>query len=179
MVRGGTALPGLPFLRNRVTLTVRITRAAFVSMRAAYGSTRADLETGGALFGVGELDTVMITAALGPGPNAVQERALFLRDLAYTQAAAEQLYRTNGSQWIGEWHSHPNGPPEPSARDVETYARHLSDLELQFTHFVALIVSRTVTGATVTAWVLVAPESGLEICAATLSVEDDEAATPA
>lgn len=161
-----------------MTLTVRITRAAVMSMRAAYGATRPDLETGGALFGAGELDAVRITAALGPGPNAVHEPSFFLRDLEYTQAAAEQLYRADGSQWIGEWHSHPSGQLMPSARDVETYARHLADPELDFRYFVALIASRTANDSTVTAWVLVAPTSGLELRAAALSIEEDEGTAP-
>lgn len=47
--------------------------------------------------------------------------------------------------WVGEWHTHPQGPPRPSGRDLRTYRSFLGEEELRFTVFVALIVIPTPT----------------------------------
>ncbi|TXK11139.1 hypothetical protein FVP99_17815 [Microbacterium wangchenii] len=97
------------------------------------------LETGGALFGPDTAD--VIEHATTPGPGAVHRPGFFSRDLAYTESEAARLYRLDGSQWIGEWHTHPSMRLHPSELDVSTYARHLLDPELRFQLFLALICS--------------------------------------
>jgi integrative and conjugative element protein (TIGR02256 family) len=98
------------------------------------------LEVGGALFGL-ETDEIAISHAVGPGPNAVRAQRFFSRDTQFTQAFADRLYLEDGSQWIGEWHTHPQGPAHPSELDLGTYAKHLDDPDLGLDWFVSVVVS--------------------------------------
>lgn len=100
----------------------------------------ADLtETGGILLGHDRGDHFLVTTAGGPGPHPVREARRFLRDLAYSKALADRAYRRDGSVWIGEWHTHPEGHPEPSDLDLTTYARHIEDPRLGFARFLTVI----------------------------------------
>lgn len=122
---------------GRSAIILRDAREAII--RAAFeGGT--ELETGGALFGFDDGSEISVTAACGPGPNAVRGPRHFLRDLEHTQAFAATTFAESGAQWIGEWHTHPYGPNEPSGQDIATYAGHLIDPELDFRAFVSVIV---------------------------------------
>lgn len=125
-----------PFL-TRTTILLNDVRQSIIN-GAIDGGTK--LETGGALFGFDDDSHIVITASSGPGPNAVREQRYFLRDLVHTQAFAETIFSESGAQWIGEWHTHPHGPTEPSERDLRTYAEHLFDMELDLDAFVSVIV---------------------------------------
>jgi integrative and conjugative element protein (TIGR02256 family) len=97
-------------------------------------------ETGGILLGFDapRRSNYWVTQVSGPGPDAVRERTRFRRDLEYVRAVAREAFALDGSQWIGDWHTHPCGPPEPSGRDLASWRRALerSDLET----FLALIL---------------------------------------
>ena len=101
-------------------------------------------ETGGILLGhaparpVPALDVVH---AIGPGPRAVRRATVFRRDLRHAQAAADLAYHTDSSYWIGDWHTHPTGPPHPSSLDLTSYQSLLADTELDFAMFLAVIVT--------------------------------------
>ena len=116
--------------------------------------SRDGLETGGILLGhtteTGE-STVLVAGT--PGPAALREPSLFLRDLHHAQILASQAWESERAQWIGEWHTHPSGHPIPSPTDLASYVRHLRDPELGFMHFLAIIVVIPKAGApTLTAW---------------------------
>lgn len=111
------------------------------SILRAVADGGSQLETGGALFGFDDGRHLLITAASGPGPEALRKANYFLRDLTHTQQFAAEIFRVAGAQWIGEWHTHPHGPPVPSQRDTHTYAAHLLDSDLNFNTFVSIIVS--------------------------------------
>lgn len=96
-------------------------------------------ETGGILLGHDRDGELLVTEAGGPGPAAVRTPNRFLRDLAHARALADGAYGRDGSVWIGEWHTHPTGPSEPSAVDLRTYFSHLSDETLGFKRFLSLI----------------------------------------
>jgi integrative and conjugative element protein (TIGR02256 family) len=99
-------------------------------------------ETGGALFGFDASvhGPPLVTHALGPGSRAIHEPKRFLRDLEYTRAGAEAIHEESAAQWIGEWHTHPGGQPEPSEADLVSYLRHLHDPELGFEMLISCIV---------------------------------------
>jgi integrative and conjugative element protein (TIGR02256 family) len=118
-----------------VLLTAPAARVITTELRTADHTT----ETGGILLGHHTRDTVTIRHAGTPGPAAVRTSTYFLRDLAHAQALADQAFTTDASVWVGEWHTHPTGPPAPSTRDTTTYRRLLDDPELGFHSIVALI----------------------------------------
>ncbi len=113
------------------------------------------LETGGALFGKATARGVReITHSCSAGPNADRRPDYFLRDLVHTQREALRLYQLDGSEWIGEWHTHPSGELLPSPRDLQTYLAHLGDPELEFSCFIALLVAPQRNWTTGMLWVI-------------------------
>lgn len=137
--------------------SVRMSTAAFETIAKEAPHSADGRETGGALFGFDAdlYGPTLITHASGPGPNAVRERDLFSRDLDYTRMAADAAYADCCSRWIGEWHTHPDGPPTPSTRDLASYLTHLNDPALGFETFLSLIVipdDASWDGATLLAW---------------------------
>lgn len=97
-------------------------------------------ETGGILLGHDLGDQIQVTVAGGPGPNADRRADGFLRDLEYSRQLADRAYETDASVWIGEWHTHPTGPTNPSPRDIKTYLELFANQDLNFKRIVSLIV---------------------------------------
>ncbi|MEU8633241.1 Mov34/MPN/PAD-1 family protein [Amycolatopsis sp. NPDC048633] len=119
-------------------------------------------ETGGILLGNINADGVADVRYAGdPGPAAVRTQAFFLRDRAHAQRLADTAFATDGSIWIGEWHTHPSTEPVPSRTDVDTYLTLLTDPELQFTVIVSIIIGSLPPRRT--------PEIGMIAWACTLS----------
>ena len=103
--------------------------------------SRDGKETGGLVLGDDSAPRLELRSVLGSGPNAVRKADYFQRDLEFSRAGATEAFNRDGSQWVGEWHSHLNGQVEPSAADITTYVRHLRDPELALARFSALIVT--------------------------------------
>ena len=100
-------------------------------------------ETGGVLLGHHHLrpqPTLDVVHAGDAGPDAVRQPVAFRRDVAHAQALADRAYYTDGSIWLGDWHTHPAGPARPSRRDLASYRLLFSDAELAFEVFLAVIV---------------------------------------
>jgi proteasome lid subunit RPN8/RPN11 len=122
---------------------VEIAPAAKVAIARAAGQSADGLETGGILLGhdldVG--DVVAVSLATGPGPRAVLRADYFSRDLGFAARVARLAYERDGLQWVGDWHTHPEGGLAPSDFDLANYAAQLDDSDLGFTAFVAVIVT--------------------------------------
>jgi integrative and conjugative element protein (TIGR02256 family) len=132
-MNGGTERIEQVVLAPAAALTIREE-----ALRSADGN-----ETGGLLLGhVEEQPTASawVRSAGDPGPAAVHRPAFFLRDLHHAQRLAAEAFARDGSEWIGEWHTHPGASPIPSARDLHTYLGFLTDPRLRFDAFVAVIV---------------------------------------
>lgn len=83
---------------------------------------RVPLETGGLLFGYESTDhEVVITHALGPGPNALHGPEEFVPDYERDRGSAIAWWEdTEGAEYyLGDWHSHPDSGPYLSERDRE------------------------------------------------------------
>lgn len=79
----------------------------------------APKETGGILVGNREEHTVKVVAVSGPGANAVSSPVKFIRDGKFcADFLKETAAQQPGADYVGEWHSHPNGDVQPSGRDV-------------------------------------------------------------
>ena len=81
------------------------------------------VETGGVLLGyVDENRRAVVTRATGPGPKAVKTAEGFHRDINYAQEETDRGEKELGDKgvYIGEWHSHLESAPEPSATDVRS-----------------------------------------------------------
>lgn len=132
-------------------MTVLLHSNALDVIRSEAAAAPDGLETGGILLG--HIDPVRVTVAGGPGPGAVRTDSFFLRDLQYSQALAAREAAVSGAQWVGEWHTHPTGPPHPSPTDLSTYQRIQQNPDTGLSGGVlSLIVVPREIGWLMTAW---------------------------
>ncbi|MEQ8534751.1 MAG: Mov34/MPN/PAD-1 family protein [Imperialibacter sp.] len=80
------------------------------------------VETGGVLLGYKKKDFIVITKAIGPGPNAVHEDFYFRADKHYIDMRIDIEYANSGGEivYLGEWHTHPEVVPNPSEVDLNS-----------------------------------------------------------
>jgi integrative and conjugative element protein (TIGR02256 family) len=80
------------------------------------------LETGGSLFGWSDRVGVVVACAFGPGPAAVRTPSTLSADSGYTQELMKTVHVASEGRYrfLGSWHSHPGGGPNPSATDSLT-----------------------------------------------------------
>ena len=104
---------------------------AAVHTMAVEAELKSGVETGGVLVGFvdSDLNAVLVTAASGPGPNALHTPNTFNRDRAFCQAFLDRhVAATRGVvDFVGEWHKHREPDPQPSPVDVNTYCRLAQD----------------------------------------------------
>lgn len=79
-------------------------------------------ETGGALLGHREGSLSVIEQVLGPGPDAGHGLSHFEPDAAWQLVEGERIYMESGRTvaYLGDWHTHPHGGPNPSQQDRQT-----------------------------------------------------------
>lgn len=84
-------------------------------------------ETGGVLLGYADVTNteLVVTASVGPGPLARHSRWAFVPDHKYQEEQVAKMYTASGRIWtyLGDWHSHPDGPLRMSTADRRTLAR--------------------------------------------------------
>lgn len=81
-------------------------------------------ETGGMLLGYETNGDVVVANVIGPGGRAKHRCNSFVPDSEFQQLVLEALFRkTDGREtYLGDWHTHPNGPCNPSTTDKKTLA---------------------------------------------------------
>lgn len=152
-------------------VVVTLIQPALDTIRAESLRRTDETETGGILLGHTKTpEAISVLVAGAPGPNAIHERARFLRDLHHAQGLADKAWRDHQAQWIGEWHTHPHGSPQPSEVDLAAYLQHLKDRDLGFTQFLSLIVALPRKGPPLLAAWIVTPQAATP---ATLSMHGD------
>jgi integrative and conjugative element protein (TIGR02256 family) len=122
--------------------TVTITDTALRAITSCARSAADGRESGGVLLGHHHTqpDQLLdVVHAGNAGPRAVRRADFFRRDVAHAQALADLAYVTDGSVWLGEWHTHATGSA-PSVQDLVSYHLLLADPELDFHLFLAVIV---------------------------------------
>ncbi len=105
---------------------VWLPRAAVREMRHEANS-KFPLETGGILMGywARPLREVVITIAIGPGPNALHEPTRFAPDHDFQCAQIGNVYCASSrtETYLGDWHAHPFGGRSLSRSDQRTLRR--------------------------------------------------------
>jgi integrative and conjugative element protein (TIGR02256 family) len=71
-------------------------------------SLATNIETGGILIGYHSPDSITITHATGPGPNALQYAESVELDLDYISTELRRFEKALPVGYEGNWHSHPN-----------------------------------------------------------------------
>lgn len=97
------------------------------------------LEAGGQLFGRIEPACVTIVAATGPHRSDERSRHGFRSDPYLAQRGIDKLAR-QGLTYLGEWHTHAERHPQPSASDVLTMKKIVAHSKLNSTCLLMLIV---------------------------------------
>jgi integrative and conjugative element protein (TIGR02256 family) len=104
----------------------------------------ANVETGGVLFGQIDdfLEVIWVTAASGPPPDSTATHNGFVCGIrGVARMNQEFAGRSRGSvRFIGMWHTHPGGPPDPSPTDRDAMARLFASPDFNGRHFLMLIV---------------------------------------
>lgn len=83
----------------------------------------AQRERGGVLIGSYRGPHIEVTDCTEPGSKDLARLSSFTRVDEHHQLAATNAWRrsNNTATYVGEWHSHPSGPPHPSGLDRKTW----------------------------------------------------------
>jgi integrative and conjugative element protein (TIGR02256 family) len=98
-------------------VVVKLTKPALaIITRQALDSKRD--ETGGILIGRYQDDgyTALVTSATARPNDSISGRTWFQRGVRGLKELLRDRWR-RGEYYLGEWHSHPDGSPEPSGND--------------------------------------------------------------
>lgn len=106
--------------RPRVKRIV-LSSAAKAALKS-YAEAKPKVETGGVLIGYEDSGTVHVFEVTDAGPHAEETPVRFRYDADHVNAwlkdAADRLGKRG--QYVGEWHTHLEPNPRPSARDIES-----------------------------------------------------------
>lgn len=82
------------------------------------------LESGGLLMGYAApgARAVVVTDIIGPGINAIRTAASFIPDYPFHELEVHRRHQESSGQvrYLGDWHSHPDGPSVLSLKDRRT-----------------------------------------------------------
>lgn len=102
-------------------------------------------ETGGILLGREHGGRIVVTHQIGAGPNAVHNPKSFTPDRDWQYDRIDTLYvEAHGNiAYLGDWHTHPGGVPEPSRTDRTLLRRTAQNPDCQCAQPVMLILGDT------------------------------------
>jgi integrative and conjugative element protein (TIGR02256 family) len=98
-------------------------------------------EAGGQLFGTVNADVVHIRSANGPHNSDIRSRYSFRSDPHAAQRAINAHAR-HGMFYLGEWHTHAQDSPKPSASDFDAIRSIWCRSQLNATGILLMIVGR-------------------------------------
>lgn len=119
----------LTYLAGGGAERITIGAAALAHMRAHRQLCVGDAEAGGQLFAKLASGCVDIVVATGPRPQDRRSRFYFAPDRIMERREIAKLHR-EGLHYVGDWHTHPEPAPSPSALDLQnirqifTQSRH-------------------------------------------------------
>lgn len=123
-------------------------------------------ETGGILTGFynDALDCAIVTSASLSPDGSRSGRTWFQRGTRGLQAWIDRLWSAGRSYYLGEWHSHPTGRPEPSPTDLKQMRQLALSAEVHCPEPVLLILGGTPsTGWDARAFVILRDGSTIEL----------------
>lgn len=96
-------------------------------------------EAGGQLFGRVEDDVWTVDQATGPRTTDFRSRFSFRANRYAEQREIEERF-TTGLHYLGDWHTHPEHDPQPSATDIESMQEMVAASRHELPGFLMLIV---------------------------------------
>lgn len=105
-------------------MTVWLSYQAFLQMQKEVQGL-SPLETGGLLLGWRSGPSNVIIRMTGPGPNALHGLHRYLPDHQWDVDQIHREFQRSGGDldYLGDWHSHPNGALSMSEEDRSTLCR--------------------------------------------------------
>ena len=100
------------------------------------------METGGILVGSynDSFNCAQIERASGPPLDSKQTPVFFKRGIRRLNRWLDMLWEKNRQYYLGEWHFHPNGRPNPSGQDLSQMAAISSNNRIRCPEPILLIV---------------------------------------
>jgi len=98
-------------------------------------------EAGGQLFARIDGHRIVVCEATGPKPEDKRGRTFFEPDRRSEQAEIDTLFARD-LHYVGDWHTHPEGSPTPSARDHVTMASRVRLSRHRLAGFLFVIVGQ-------------------------------------
>lgn len=115
-------------------------------------------EAGGTLMGYWSEDgkELVVTDVIGPGPAATHKPTSFKPDYSFQEREIERLYNESGRihTYLGDWHSHPDGPAELSGTDRRTLKNIASFPQARAKNPIMILLSGRPDQWRTTAWQL-------------------------
>jgi len=104
-------------------------------------------ETGGILIGHYSEDgsTAIVFEATARPPDSLSDRTTFQRGTKGLRSLLQNRWK-NGKYYVGEWHFHPGGLPEPSDNDFESMKSIAANLNYQCPEPVMIILGGNPAG---------------------------------
>lgn len=98
-----------------------------------------DPEAGGILLGMRRGEHIHVTQLTGPGPEDRRTRTAFHRAKRSHQELALRQWRASGGvmDYLGEWHTHPEIKPSPSATDFREWRTLLRSYDAALVFLIA------------------------------------------
>lgn len=111
-------------LRQGARLTLWLTRPVSEAL-VSEGLAFAPLETGGLLLGWRDGANKVVAGIVGAGHRALHGRFTFLPDHAWQVERLREAHEKSARDldYLGDWHTHPDGPPAMSGLDRRTLSR--------------------------------------------------------
>jgi len=96
------------------------------------------VELGGILLGLRRADCIHVTDCTFPGQTDQSSRNRFFRRAPSHQEIASKAWEGSEQKidWVGEWHTHPETQPTPSAIDKRTWASQTRSRNSTMTYFI-------------------------------------------
>lgn len=98
-------------------------------------------EAGGQLFATFDGPDVTVRKVTGPRRTDRRGRRHYEPDRAAENAEIKKMH-TDGLHFIGDWHTHPEGRPKPSALDIESLGECVRRSSHQLKAFFLIVVGR-------------------------------------
>lgn len=98
-------------------------------------------EAGGQLFARIDGHRIVVSEATGPRPEDKRGRTFFEPDRRSEQAEIDALFARD-LHYVGDWHTHPERSPTPSARDQVTMASRVRLSRHRLAGFLFVIVGQ-------------------------------------
>lgn len=118
--------------RNKTGWEVRLTGDAEKTLRELFSSAKPN-ETGGILIGLvnWKRRAIYVTRVLKPPSDSRSSPFAFVRGTSDVPDEVEHIHERTGAMlgYVGEWHTHPGGEPQPSLQDLSTVEKIKPNLD--------------------------------------------------